>query len=124
MGVSFVLYQTGLQKTHSNNFQVLRKIRGNGSLNLFSGSKTGTGIQVGMGRYTAQYRYINEEVLLTVLDDVISALRRWHFSPFRDTQNLILISVVEPEPQGAGTYGWSRYTEVSAPTPSSGSRSN
>jgi hypothetical protein len=39
-----------------------------------------------------------------------------------------MLRVAEPEPDGAETFGrirsWSRYTDVSAPAPGSGSRAN
>jgi hypothetical protein len=48
-------------------------------------------------------------VFFLLLDLHVSPLKLWHLDA--------TISVVEPEPQGAGTFGWSRNIEVSAPTP-------
>jgi hypothetical protein len=47
---------------------------------------------------------------------------RWRDSIFAQiSRYIILPSVVEPEPQGAKTFGqsWSLYSEVSAPAPGS-----
>jgi hypothetical protein len=42
----------------------------------------------------------------------------FHVHILKNASTLIVdISVVEPEPQGAGTFGWSQNVEVSVPAP-------